>query len=126
MSVTFFIGGTHNPHAPCAEYCGECEGCKGYEAYSRDNELNVSNGNACEILHTLGLPTDELWGDLPARQLKWACTEALAVCTDEEIPQTSHGNVINCGRRAGYLREKFTALIALASLAGDIGRIVWG
>lgn len=126
MSVTFNIAGQGFKYE-CDEYCGSCEQCQEAASHSRENEMNVSNSNACALLEALGFSVPEdLCGAIPARDLILRAKAALSRPEDAEVPSYQEGNFIDCGRRAGYVHGRVSQLLALAERAGDLGRITYG
>jgi hypothetical protein len=84
--------------------------------------INLANRNAADLLAWLGLPTEDLWGQMPARDLAARCRRRLWLEPrnfDEPLPAQVEGRLINFGRPAGYLRRRTEELLRLAELAGD-------
>src|SRR5262249_40429784 len=93
-----------------------------------DSWINLANQNAADLLAWLGLPADELFGQIPARELAALCRRRLwpeARNADPEVPDVDRGRFYRFGRRAGYLRQRTMGLLHLAELADD-GVISWG
>lgn len=92
-------------------------------------EFNLSNMNARGFLDFIGVPAnEELYGSMPARDLLPLCRRALwpeLASRDEGTPTVETGNVILCGRPAGYLQTRAAQLLELCELAGDT-EISWG
>lgn len=94
--------------------------------------LNLSNVNACDLLRWLDYEPDYA-GELSARDLAARCRRRLwpeARNVDAAVPQTeSRGargaRFIECGREAGYLRDRTERLLAVAQAAGD-GLVYYG
>jgi len=96
-------------------------------------EINLANPNARELLEWIGLDAGEfLWGEVQARELAALCRRRLwneARNDDPEVADeleevSGRCTVHRMGRRAGYLREKTEALLAVAAEAGD-GSAYW-
>jgi hypothetical protein len=111
MSVTF-------SHGPCVAA----------ELDHVEQWINLSNRNAADLFAWLSLPTDELYGSMPARELAargrrrlWA--EARNI--DPELPEERAARSVFFGRPAGYLRGRTEELLRLAELAND-DVISWG
>ncbi len=84
--------------------------------------MNLSNRNAADLLAWLGLPTDELYGSIPARELAARCRRRLWAegrNLDPELPVEHAGRCHILGRPEGYLRTRIEELLRLAELAGD-------
>ncbi|QBI56821.1 hypothetical protein [Streptomonospora litoralis] len=112
-------------------------------------DLAVSNANAATLLRLLGLRPeqhadapdavgplgivlhDELAGIAPAEDILGrvlTATALLDVATDDANgrPMVRDGNVIDCGRRPGYLAERLQQLAEVAAWARDHGAaVVW-
>ncbi len=88
-------------------------------------EINLSNSNARRILDALGLNSDDLSGSGTAEDFLGRCLIALALePADAGVPPVQDGNVIDCGRPAGYLQTRLTELHALAVWCAGQGRAV--
>jgi len=119
MSVTFGIAGIHPDYDNGTDL---------------DLEINVSNGNAVDILTTLGIDTKDLYGEMRAIHFRNKCSIALKNLQrtgDPEIQSfTDVGDkgakVIYSGRPEGYLASRIDSLLKLTEKAGDIGVIFWG
>jgi hypothetical protein len=103
MSVTFFV--------PSARHLGD---------------LNLANRNAYDLLRWLEIlgADDDLYGELPARELAARCRRRLwdePRNHDPSLPQhaSADGRLITFGRAAGYLRQRTEQLLELAERAGD-------
>lgn len=102
--------------------------------------MNLANGNAASVLGALNLVspgcamardpfgTDELAGFADAEQVLGAALTYLAV-EPEDAGLASHlvnpegpMEVIDCGRRPGYLQEKLRTVAEIATWARDHGR----
>jgi hypothetical protein len=84
--------------------------------------MNLSNRNAADLLAWLGLPTDDLYGSIAARELAARCRRRLwneARNVDRELPETHAHCCVVLGRPAGYLRTRTEELLGLAELASD-------
>lgn len=71
--------------------------------------LNLANRNAADLLAWLGLPTDDLFGQMPARELAARCRRRLwpePRNFDEALPAQDEGWCVTFGRTAGYLRGR--------------------
>ena len=93
-----------------------------------DSWINLANQNAADLLAWLGFPSDDLYGQIPARELAALCRRRLwpeARNADPEVPDVARGRFYRFGRPAGYLRQRTMELLHLAELAGD-GVISWG
>lgn len=112
-------------------------------------QLNVTNVNAALILRALGLLSEigaaailgpqpgltpdgcpDLFGECDAADFLARIDLALALHpTDPGVPWhaiTDAGNVIDCGRRPGYLHERLHELRDVATFAhADQRRVVW-
>ncbi len=109
MSVTFSIGERVDTDDP-------------------DSFINLANRNAADLLAWLGLSTDDLLGQMPARQLASRCRRRLwpeQRNFDPPLPDEIAGRCHTFGRPAGYLRDRTADLLCLAERAGD-GVISWG
>jgi hypothetical protein len=87
-----------------------------------DRFLNLANRNAADLLAWLGLPSEDLCGSLPARDLAARCRRRLWPETrnvDAGLPEERIGRSVFLGRPAGYLRSRTEDLLRLAELAGD-------
>jgi hypothetical protein len=84
--------------------------------------MNLSNRNAAALLAWLSLPTDELYGSMPARELAARCRRRLwdeARNIDPERPEERAARCLFFGRPAGYLRGRTEELLRIAELADD-------
>lgn len=92
--------------------------------------VNVSNANAIRLLEVLGLPcTFDMLGDSePADDFLGRVLMALAVNpADPGLPAIEEGNVIDCGRRPGYLEDRLGQLRDVAAWAAAHRKVVmWG
>lgn len=99
--------------------------------------LNVSNVNADFLLSYLGQVSaerglsrdpfrcDDLAGDMDGQAFQGAIEIAIVMApTDEGLPAYTNRNVVDCGRRAGYLQDKLGQLIKIADWAVQNGRRV--
>lgn len=105
MSITFTTAANHGP------------------------TLNLSNGNAAQILDLLGLPV-EPDGTAPAEDFlgRVLLAQALAGHAADDTrgrPAVREGNWTECGRRPGYLAEKLTELHQIATWASKHYVPVW-
>lgn len=93
------------------------------------NYVNLADDNAVEVLRWLGLDVNGWrYGNIPSADLAARCRRRLWPETRNEDPGregSEHGCVIDCGRRAGYLPEKASALLKLCERAKG-RKIVWG
>ena len=81
-----------------------------------DRWLNLSNGNAAGLLVWLGLPTDDLYGSIPARELAARCRRRLwaeARNVDPRLPDEHAGRCHFLGRPEGYLRTRTEELLRI-------------
>jgi|SRR5690554_982993 len=83
--------------------------------------LNVSNGNAAELLQLLGLP-QQVEGTIPPENFLGRVLLAQALLSTATVdalglPETREGNWVSGGRRPGYLAEKLTVLHQIATWA---------
>jgi hypothetical protein len=90
--------------------------------------FNVSNANGMSILAALGVDLEYV-GTIDPADLKGRCLEALVFADDQGFPTVEdrypgHATVIDCGRPAGYLADKFNRLLALADQAAALGQQV--
>jgi len=97
-----------------------------------ERQLNLSNSNAANLLEWLGYPTlaEDLYGSIPARELRTRCEKALLRPLDGPVAQEKSigagGAVfIRCERWPGYLHERTDDLLKLARAAGDLGYITF-
>jgi hypothetical protein len=101
-----------------------------------DQELNLANRNACDLLEVLGLTDDDddefPWcGSIEADDLLGRILIADAIAPDPELPSytiVGQGGGVNVdlGRPAGYLHTKLNLLAELARWCKDHGReVVW-
>jgi hypothetical protein len=100
-----------------------------------DNIVNVSNANARDVLNALDVPgadAPDLCGGIAAADLARLCM--IFVNSAEPDPASPgvelHGvpgraRLVECGRRAGYLRDVAGRLWRLALAAGPGGEIAW-
>ena len=84
----------------------------------------MSNCNARDLLTWLGLSCDDegISGIVEARELAARCRRRLWDVErnhDAGVDGYRDGNVINCGRRPDYLRERTEQLLKVAIFAGD-------
>ncbi len=89
--------------------------------------LNLANRNAADLLAWLGLPSEELCGSLPGRELAALCRRRLwpeVRNVDAEVPEERIGRSVFLGRPAGYLQRRTEELLRLAELAGE-GVVSW-
>ena len=103
MSVTFQIEGQRPDYEDGATF------------------LNLANSNACDLLAWVALAVEPC-GSANARELAARCRRRLWDVErnhDPARPFHEEGNLIECGRRAGYLRERTAELLSLAERAGD-------
>lgn len=88
--------------------------------------LNMANGNASAVLDLLGLDFGDGWGELDAQDFLGrvlVATALLGITTDDEhgTPDVQDGNMIECGRRPGYLTTRLGELHSLATWAAQHG-----
>ncbi len=81
--------------------------------------VNLSVGNAKQVLDLLGLTFDGDWGTTTGPGFHGRVLLALALLDTttgdvEGRPEVVDGNWIDCGRRPGYLTERLTELHDLA------------
>lgn len=102
--------------------------------------MNLANGNAASVLGALNLVsaergmdrnpfnTDDLGGFADAEQILGAAQLYLALEPQDAglVPHAlnERGNVIDAGRRPGYLQEKLQRLVEIATWARNHGRRV--
>ena len=97
-------------------------------SFDLDGAMNLSNRNAADLLAWLGLPTEDLYGQMPARELAARCRRRLwpeARNLDPGLADEQEGRCFVFGRPAGYLRSRTEELLRLAESAID-GVISWG
>jgi hypothetical protein len=153
MSVTFRAGwemadGTIRPMRRCdceLRYLQACERCDTENMVARMNpaypsveypepyhcvvcsaEMNLSNGNAMDLMRWLGLEATE-YGSAKASEVAAKCQRRLwdeARNDDDGKPFEHDGRVIFMGRDPGYLREKTEIMLKIAQSAGD-GLVIW-
>lgn len=89
--------------------------------------VNVSNDNAKDLLEWIGVSSPDFCGELPATDVAAKCRRRLwpepRNFDDERlgvVHEGSDGSVraVECRRRAGYLRDKTVALLALCERLG--------
>ena len=90
-----------------------------------DTYLNLANSNAGDLLRWLGLPAyaqyGDLIGDLAAVELAARCRRRLwpeprnldPARPSVDLEQPGRAHFLECGRQAGYLRERTGQLLAL-------------
>ena len=89
-----------------------------------DAWINLCNQNAADLLRSLGLPADDLYGQLPASELAARCRRRLwpePRNLDPALPDESADRYHRFGRPCGYLRQRTAELLRLAELAGPSG-----
>ena len=100
--------------------------------------LNLNLRNARDLLEWLGLPTppagdDDMFGEIGAKELAARCRRRLwpeARNKDDELlgevqeAANGHCTAIECGRTAGYLRERTQSLLTLCERYIE-GMIYW-
>ncbi len=87
-----------------------------------NTELNVSNSNASTILAALGFnPNFECAPDIQVREFEAALnrfiSSEISGLIDGGKSLTQSGNVIDCGRRAGYVGEKIQIMLKMTEAA---------
>lgn len=98
--------------------------------------VNMSVSNALAVLDVLGFadPDDgsvDLCGSVSPDRLRGRILVARALASDVGIPAVSFpgaagAEFVDCGRRPGYLTEKFAQLEWLCDAAEELGRnVVW-
>ena len=83
--------------------------------------INLANSNAFDLLTWLMLPAEPC-GAVNARELAARCRRRLWDVErnhDPARPCSEEGNFIDCGRRAGYLRERTAELLRLSERAAE-------
>jgi hypothetical protein len=95
--------------------------------------VNLANANARDFLDWIGIDSERLYGEMPARQLAPLLRRRLWPANRERGDEGRPGRIerilggttlIDCGRPVGRLAEYAERLLALAEYAGD-GVIVW-
>lgn len=83
--------------------------------------INLSNTNALDLLAWLGYEPDYC-GELEKADLLTRIGERLSAPWnyDPEIPAARNGNIINCGRAAGYCTARAMDLELIASEAARV------
>lgn len=86
--------------------------------------VNMTNGNAAQVLDLLGLDFDGNWGETSAEDFLGRVLIAqalLTVATDDAhgLPAVEDRNWTDCGRRPGYLADRLADLRRLATWAID-------
>ena len=88
-------------------------------------EFNVGNANARDICSALGFSRNFEEISFEVSDLQGACERFLnseiASLIDGEREPEQFGNVIKCGRRAGYLTEKVEAILEATIEATRLG-----
>lgn len=90
--------------------------------------LDTNERNGRDLLDYLGIADGPLdmggpsaHGKIAARELVKLCRARLAMVEAEsEIPAADVGRVFTGGRSADYMRKRTIALLAIATLAGDL------
>lgn len=102
------------------------------EAHDRPS-INLGNANARGLLELLGLPTDDLCGEISAQDLLGRILLAQALASgDVGRPSTRETTVggatlVDCGRSEGYFDSRLRELAPLAEWAAEHDRLViWG
>lgn len=101
------------------------------ETIIESGDVNMANANAAFVLDSLGLPTDDLSGGLPADDFLGRVLMALAVAPqDEGVPaydDTRPGGPqwTECGRREGYLQDQLEALRELTEQCPPGAEVAW-
>lgn len=95
--------------------------------------VQMSNGNAAEVLAVLGYPADELAGAADPQELAGRALIARAMLDEsperpsETIRNTGGATIINLGRDAGYINRRVDEILTLAQAAAEAGVDVhWG
>lgn len=87
--------------------------------------LNLNERNARDLLEYLGL-SREGYGTIPAAEMASRCESQLAKLRPESArPTIDAGRVVECGRPAGFLRDR-TAELHRIALAAQDWWISWG
>ena len=87
-----------------------------------DQWINLNNRNAADLLLWLGLPSEDLVGQMPAPELAVRCRRRLwpePRNVDPEVPPEFSARFYSFGRPIGYLRQRTAELLYLAELGGD-------
>lgn len=85
-------------------------------------ELNVANANAHIILRLIGMPEDELIGQIPPARLPHVAHKLLKVLNNtktrqsEVRPDYAEGNMFDCGCSEDQILHYATSLIELCKL----------
>lgn len=92
-------------------------------------QVNLSNFNARFVLAALGVDSEDLCGEDGAESFLGRVLTALAIApVDEGVPAHDlpgpGAQVVECGRRAGYLQERLAVLHEVALWAVERGRCV--
>ena len=124
MSVTFC-----DPMNP-TEYDNE------YNIVGGGREVNVSNGNAYDILNALQIPSEDLYGSLSGSEFRALCNRAIIRMTNtragrlmnEPIPSSvdahpEHATLVNVGRDRNYLLNRVQELLEAFK---DSEEVCWG
>jgi hypothetical protein len=100
-----------------------------------DNYVNVSNVNGRDVLHVLRVPgadAPDLCGEIAASDLARLCMMFVnsaepdpGLRPREPLRDASRARYVECGRRAGYLRETAERLWRLALEAAPGGVVAW-
>lgn len=98
------------------------------ETIIESGDVNMANANAAFVLDSLGLPTDDLSGGLPADDFLGRVLMALAIAPEDEGRpgyQVAE-RLFDCGRRPGYLQDQLGALRELAEQCTPLGaEVAW-
>lgn len=139
MSITFSIqnGPRHEVTCPYCDGSGqvsgdECPYCYGKQKVTEPiHSMNLANVNAADLMRHIKMPHNPM-GSMLAKDLRVLCKRALIGVAGEVDPakpmeeyKVPNGPyVVEVERRAGYLREKTLALLAIAEAAED-GTVEW-
>lgn len=119
-----------NPHCgDCAEY-GDGPYASAVTLFDEAPEVNVANMNAGTLLRTLGLFEEggDLSGALSGAEFATKVTQARVLePQDVGVPAVTHGAVVECGRRPGYIQDRLDELQEIGNFAWDKGvAVTWG
>lgn len=113
------------------EVCPECYcGMYAHAIVIDMPSVNMANRNAAHVLAALGVTPDdgEFYGSADADDMLGRVLLAQAIQpADDGTPSYEVGNLVECGRRAGYTDDRLAQVYEIAVWARTHGReVVWG
>lgn len=115
--------------------CTECTGQGGAYLWPIEQiePVQMSNGNAADVIAALGYPEGELWGQAEAEDLAGRALLARAMLDEspgrpsETIRQEGAATLVHLGRQAGYVNRRIDQILTLAEEAAAAGvGVHWG